>query len=252
MAADAQGAGDGREDEVLMARIRTVKPEFWSSEQVANCSRDARLLFLGMWNFCDDYGVHTASVKRLKMEVFPGDEFPEGLTTIRRMIDELIANGLLMEYEAEGESYWLVTGWKHQKIDKPTRKYPLPQVQSAKNLTQIRQPFDERSENDQRSVVLGMEGKGMEGSIGRKKNFRKPTPEEVLAYMNDRGKIPERERKSLSERFVDHYEMKGWLIGKSPMKDWQAAVRTWEQSRNANQPQQEGEGWKPYVKPEYN
>ena len=41
-----------------MARIRTIKPEFWTSEQVVDCSPTARLLFIGLWNFCDDGGVH--------------------------------------------------------------------------------------------------------------------------------------------------------------------------------------------------
>ena len=57
-----------------MARIRTIKPEFWTSDQVVECSFAARLLFIGMWNFCDDYGVHPASLRKLKMEIFPGDD----------------------------------------------------------------------------------------------------------------------------------------------------------------------------------
>ena len=55
----------------------------------------------------------------------------------------------------------------------------------------------------------------------------------------DRNKIPptvdmvreyciERKNNVCAEQFVSHYESKGWKIGKSPMKDWQAAVRTWE------------------------
>lgn len=55
----------------------------------------------------------------------------------------------------------------------------------------------------------------------------------------DRNKIPptvdmvreyciERKNNVCPEQFVSHYESKGWKIGKSPMKDWQAAVRTWE------------------------
>ena len=48
-----------------MARIRTVKPEFWTSEQVAECTPIARLAFIGIWNFCDDNGIHPASIKRL-------------------------------------------------------------------------------------------------------------------------------------------------------------------------------------------
>ena len=108
-----------------MARIRSVKPEFWTSEQIAECSPNVRLLFIGMWNFCDDYGVHPASCARLKMEVFPADAISSA--DIRRMIDELLANYLLQEYEIDGSQYWLVTGFdKHQKPDTKTGKYPLP------------------------------------------------------------------------------------------------------------------------------
>ena len=42
-----------------------------------------------------------------------------------------------------------------------------------------------------------------------------------------------------AQSFVDFYESKGWVVGKSPMKDWKAAVRTWEQRddfRMARQP----------------
>jgi len=155
-----------------MARIRTIKPEFWASEQVANCDMLSRLLFIGLWNFCDDQGIHTASLKRLKMEVFPGDEFADGLATIRRLIDDLIANGLLIEYEVEGEGYWQVTGWKHQKIEKPNNKYPLPQVQNKRNSPTNRRPIAERSTADRQPFDHvrernGKEGKGKEGSIVR-------------------------------------------------------------------------------------
>lgn len=111
-----------------MARIRSIKPQFWTSEQVAECSPNARLLFIGLWNFCDDYGIHPASVKRLKMEIYPSDDFCSA--DIRRMIDELIANGLIEEYEIEGIQYWRVTGWdKHQKPDTKTGLYPMPDGQ---------------------------------------------------------------------------------------------------------------------------
>jgi uncharacterized phage protein (TIGR02220 family) len=110
---------------MTMARIRTIKPEFWTSEQVVDCSLTARLLFIGIWNFCDDHGVHPASAKRVKMEVFPSD--PIGDAAIHEMIDELTAAGLLYAYEVDGKGYWQVTGWaKHQKIEKPTYRHPLP------------------------------------------------------------------------------------------------------------------------------
>lgn len=108
-----------------MARIRSIKPEFCTSDQLADCSPTARLLFVLMWMHCDDGGVHQASEKRLRMECFPGDSFSK--EQVREWIDELITAGLLAEFEAHGERYWYVTGWeKHQKIDKPTYRYPGP------------------------------------------------------------------------------------------------------------------------------
>lgn len=55
-----------------------------------------------------------------------------------------------------------------------------------------------------------------------KGRFSPPTIEEVAAYCKERdnGVDP--------QAFVDFYTAKGWKVGKDPMKDWQAAVRTWE------------------------
>ena len=44
-----------------MARIRTIKPEFWTDEKVVTLPFEARLLFIGMWNFCDDEGYRGSS-----------------------------------------------------------------------------------------------------------------------------------------------------------------------------------------------
>lgn len=54
------------------------------------------------------------------------------------------------------------------------------------------------------------------------KRFVRPTADEVRAYCRERNNSVD------AERFVDYYESKGWLVGKTPMKDWKAAVRTWE------------------------
>lgn len=62
-----------------------------------------------------------------------------------------------------------------------------------------------------------------------KKRFRPPTVEEVEAYCFERN------NKVDAERFVDYYTANGWKVGKNPMKDWKAAVRTWEK-REDNSP----------------
>lgn len=105
-----------------MARIRSIKPEFWTSEQVMNCSPMARLLFIGLWNFCDDAGNHVASAKTIKANVFPGDDIMS--SSIQGLLDELSANGLIVYYSFENKDFLHVTGWHHQKIDRPTYKHP--------------------------------------------------------------------------------------------------------------------------------
>ena len=58
----------------VMARIRTIKPEFWTDEKIVELSAFARLLFIGLWNFADDAGRMEFSAKRLKMQIFPADD----------------------------------------------------------------------------------------------------------------------------------------------------------------------------------
>lgn len=136
-----------------MARIRSLKPEFWTSEQIAECSTNARLLFIGMWTFSDDAGIHKASLKRLKMEVFPSDAFDTD--TISQLVSELIEAGLVEGYEVNGSAYWRVTGWtKHQRIDQPTYRHPLPdgslpiaaqRRNASKDSSNVRRTPNERS-----------------------------------------------------------------------------------------------------------
>lgn len=109
-----------------MPRIRSIKPEFWSSGQVLECSRNGRLLFIGLWNFCDDSGRHRWRPRQVKAEVFPGDEDITA-ADVEEWMKELEGLGLLMRYEVKGEEYLEVTGWHHQKINKPQpAKFPAP------------------------------------------------------------------------------------------------------------------------------
>jgi len=106
-----------------MARIRTIKPEFWTSESVVECSCSARLLLIGMLNFADDYGNLVNSPKRLKMQIFPADNID-----VSPLLDELVVNGLVIPYVVDGEKYLNIKGFrKHQVINKPSKsKIPLP------------------------------------------------------------------------------------------------------------------------------
>lgn len=100
-----------------MARIRTVKPEFWTDEKVVECSIPARLLFIGLFNFADDKGCMERSPRRIKMQVFPADTID-----CEPLIMELITHGLLTEYSVNDSQYLQIKGFcKHQKINRPSK-----------------------------------------------------------------------------------------------------------------------------------
>lgn len=69
-----------------------------------------------------------------------------------------------------------------------------------------------------------------EPPTGVRKRFTPPTVEEVREYVREKGYHVD------PETFVDFYASKGWLVGKSPMKDWRAAVRTWAKDRKEQTP----------------
>jgi hypothetical protein len=64
------------------------------------------------------------------------------------------------------------------------------------------------------------------------KRFSKPTLEEVTDYCEERLNSVD------PGKFVDYYEANGWRVGRNPMKDWKAAIRTWEKN-NFDSPKKE-------------
>jgi hypothetical protein len=242
-----------------MPRIRTIKPEFCTSEQLAECSTSARLLFATMWCFCDDAGRHTRSPLRLKAECFPFDPFTRD--EMETLILELIAVELLVEYEYEGKAYLQVTGWHHQRIDRPNYKFP-PFDEYGKPApiddysTTIRRTVDERSPSDHPRI--GKEGKGKErkgegGAIDDKSptppapapdlepttptEGETPTPKAISRQpppIEDiRALFAELGQPDQAEAFRDHYAANGWVQGRGkPIRDWSAAARNWVRREN--------------------
>lgn len=112
-----------------MSRIRTIKPDFWSSEQVMSVSMQARLLFIGIWNFADDAGRFRWKPATLKAQILPGDDVTSA--QVSGWLDELAGVGLLQRYSRATpglvEEFGFVTGWRHQSIKNPSQsRYPEP------------------------------------------------------------------------------------------------------------------------------
>jgi hypothetical protein len=61
------------------------------------------------------------------------------------------------------------------------------------------------------------------------KRFTKPTIEDIKEYCIERNNFVD------AEKFFDYYSSNGWKVGKNPMKDWKASVRTWEKNSTSEQ-----------------
>lgn len=117
-----------------MARIRTIKPEFWGDPKTAQLSIPARLLLIGLLNESDDEGRQLASAKRIAGALFPHDD---NVTTadVAGWLDELERVGFVRRYTVDGACYLDIPGFaKHQRISKPTpsRLPPHPVAEESR------------------------------------------------------------------------------------------------------------------------
>jgi hypothetical protein len=102
-----------------MPRIRTIKPTFWADERVAELSRDARLLLVGLISSADDDGRFVASIAAITGYVFPYDNLPPG--KVKRWLNEIAAAGIIHTYTVHGREYGALPNWeKHQRINRHT------------------------------------------------------------------------------------------------------------------------------------
>lgn len=101
-----------------MARIRTIKPEFWTDEDMAEVSEAACLLAIGLLNYADDEGFFNANPKLIKAAVFP---IREPSVTIPVMLLELSNHGYLSMFStSDSRHFGLIQNFaKHQVVNKP-------------------------------------------------------------------------------------------------------------------------------------
>ena len=166
-----------------MARNRMIKPEFWSSETLMRVSRDARLTFIGIWNFCDDYGFCLNSMRSLLGDIYPYDEtFTEA--KLKAWINELISECLLIPIEYESKNLLFVKGWgEHQTVQHKSKR-------SFVKTDDLEQVIKDslKSHEDLIAVYLDSHSpKRKKEEKEKEKEIIIPTIEEVQSFFTDRG-----------------------------------------------------------------
>lgn len=116
-------------------RIRTIKPEFWSSPDVAALTYPARLTFIGLWNYADDEGRGVRDARLVKSAVWPLDDEMTA-SEIEQHLQSMEARGMLASYTVGSRHYFEIPSWfDHQAISKPTEsKIPEPLPEGSLSL----------------------------------------------------------------------------------------------------------------------
>lgn len=118
-----------------------------------------------------------------------------------------------------------------RKGGRPKKATESEEKQKKANESKRKQTKDNKDKDkDKENNIIPLSPNGdipPKGGRPPEKRFVKPTVDEVRAYCAERGNRVD------AQAFVDFYEAKGWKVGSSPMKDWKAAVRTWEQRDTA-------------------
>jgi hypothetical protein len=133
-------------------RIRTIKPEFWASEDVAPLSYFDRLLFIGLWSYVDDNGVGRDNIRLIVASLFPLEEDPADIVeAVDKGVAAIADAGLIVRYVVAQRPYFYVLKWsKHQKINRPTRsRYPRPPDNLIEGSRQLPEESSEPQEDSE-------------------------------------------------------------------------------------------------------
>jgi hypothetical protein len=106
-----------------MARIRTIKPEFFTDEELGQLSPAIRLLFIALWTEADKAGRLKDRPKTLKARCVPFDHMD-----IDKALGTLADGKFIVRYEAEGEAYIQIRTWnEHQRPHHTERESVIPE-----------------------------------------------------------------------------------------------------------------------------
>lgn len=199
-----------------MARIRTIKPEFFTSEDIVSLTPLARLFYVGLWCEADREGRLDWKVGTLKMRYLPGDS-----CDVQELANELISAGLVVIYEVDGKHYAEIPSFtKHQVINNRESESTRPaRVDHASPRVKA------EGKEGREGKGTGREGKegGDDARASSTRPTRKcPTDFQVTAEMQAWAvaNAPLVNASLATESFRDH-------TFKNAITDWPGAWRNW-------------------------
>lgn len=213
-----------------MARMRSLKPEFWSDLKITRVSRDARLLYLALWNQADEWARCHGDIRWIKGHCLPYDD-DLNLASIDALLNELAGIGRIVRYSIGSEPFlFLPKLHKHQRLEphKTPSRLPEPPGHDAEKIPDEPEKIPERSEQIVVQHVAGSRehGAGSMEQGGKTRPRPSHVPEgfsptedmQLWAAANAPGVNVTRS----TAKFVNHYRANG-----TTKIDWESQWRTW-------------------------
>lgn len=148
------------------------------------------------------------------------------LHTIKDILDRLEKDGKIKTQGTQlGTLITIVNYEEYQGIGTRNRERSIAQTGNGEGTVREQSGNNKNKDNKEEEYVsITIDNSKVTNKYKNKSIFIKPTVEEIRKY------CLERKNGLNAEQFYDFYESKGWKVGNQPMKDWQAAVRTWERN----------------------
>ena len=206
---------------------RILKESICYSADIDRLTPFAEVVFYRLIVNCDDYGRMDARPEFLKSRLFatrPG----VAVRSIQKAVESLAQASLIRRYEVEGRPYLLFPKWaRHQRIRNSREKYPAPAEEQAGEREDCGELPREAAKGGLNPIQSESNLNSNPNPKGGAARFTPPTLSQVREYCGEWGAHID------PEAFVDFYESKGWMVGASRMRDWKAAVRTWEKRESS-------------------
>lgn len=153
-----------------MARIRTIKPEFFTSPDTAKASVEARLFYIALWCWADDWGIGEANLNALLGFAFPEDDQRER-KEIQSLCKEVANTYGTLFYENNGRYFYQIPAWEdHQKTQRRAKRrnptHDDPESQPDKRIYGEQEVSEFKQGNSETTQGNDQEGTGEQGNIG--------------------------------------------------------------------------------------
>ncbi len=222
-----------------MGRKRLIDTDrlYFDSELVGLLGIEGLHLYIRLWGLAEDWGGYKANYDDISLQT---GALRISAKKVKSYIQTLIKSKHIIPYRAGDEEYhWIRSFMDHQSLNNPSApRLPLPpwisceikEYKSGKkyakySLIAEKLPVPYQYPTSTLPVVLETETETETEKKEKRKEsraFRPPSLQEVEAYCKERNNNVD------PQQFIDFYQAKGWMVGKNKMKDWKAAVRTWE------------------------